>query len=102
MVFDSTAVSIAINGNDCESEREIILKCEWRGEGHYEVDSLLRKEILIMTKLTESSTLFVSGEFAGQLSKIEILEGDAPCRNVIAPLKVAVYISRKRYVSKFH
>lgn len=37
----------------------------------------LREEILFMTKLTESSTWFVSGEFAGQLSKIEILEGDA-------------------------
>lgn len=55
-----------------------------------------------MTKLTESSTLFVSGEFAGQFSKIEILEGDARCRYVISPMNVAVYISRIRCVCKFH
>lgn len=95
----STAESIAINGNDCKSERGIILKCEWRGEGHNEVDSLLREEILIMTNLTASFTVFVSEQFAGNVSKIEIF---APCRNVIAPLNVAVYISRKRRVSKFH
>lgn len=54
-----------------------------------------------MTKLTEFSTLFVSGKFAGQLSKIEILKGDA-CLNVISPMNVAVYISRIRCVCKFH
>lgn len=95
----STAVSITININVCRSERGIILKCEWRGEVQYAVDVLLREEILSMSKLTESSTLFVPAEFVGNLAKIEILEGDAPC-NVIAPLNVAV--SRKRCVSKFH
>lgn len=98
----SGANSIVINGNECKSDRGIILKCTWKGAGSYIVNGRIKEEILILTKLTNAATLFIPNEFAGNLARIEVLNGDIPCRNIIAPLHIAVFVNKKRCVSKIY
>ena len=88
----SGAISIPINGNECESDRGIILKCTWKGEVPYIVNGRIKEEILTITKLTNATTLFVPNEFAGNLA----------CRNIIAPLHIAVFVNNRRCVSKIY
>ena len=85
-----------------ESDREIILKCTWKVQGPYIVNGRIKEEILTITKLTNAATFFVPNEFAGNLAKIEVLKGDIPCRNIIAPLHIAVFVNNRRCVSKIY
>lgn len=68
----SGANSIVINGNECNSDRGIILKCAWKGDSSYIVNGIIKEESLISTKLTNAATLFIPNEFAGNLARIEV------------------------------
>ena len=43
----SGAISIAINGNECDCDRGIILKCTWKGEGPYNVNGRIHLVLYI-------------------------------------------------------
>jgi hypothetical protein len=98
----SVLIAFDISGKDYDSVKGEILKCVWRGRGQYTVTTKIKERIIIMTKMTNAATVFIPDDLIGNVEKIEVLEGDIPCRNIIAPLKFSVFVNKKRCVSKIY
>lgn len=64
------------------------------------LDMKMKNPVLIMKRLMQESSLFIPPENVGSLIRVEVISGDIPCRHIVTPLSVEIYIQKVKCVSR--